>query len=566
MLAAGSHLNVCLRMTNSARIAQTCVLLFFSQLAVVTIFFFLIRLPRKKNKMIRSYFLRRAGRRVTSSEAIDLHANVCGDRLAAEEESDTAALTQSFHLHSQRLKFDDDIDVGQPLARNLQRRRVEVEHHDSSSHRHHTALCGTMPDLTPDEMFDQLANLHNPTAYSYALFESVDIVHQLLLSGAVSRSSSKAISSWVISAEVVLRRPHALAVVMGPSRWSICQKLLQGMLDDFDAIRSPIRRCCTLHEVSPEWCSFLRSCVSVAILSPDIAPLIPLCVEAMVTGTLKHPARGLRGSPRERAYVASSLLLESSVEFGSESVLNIALELMQSFRIPRDYQIMLRVEQSMSKRGRRSKDWQLRRSGLLETTVPKWIRDYYPTTMGHKGRTTALQADIEPEQTSTPPQSTVSDESSKSNACQSSQAADTASWTPQELKALYDITLNELSAARSRRQGSTDAACSPKMQVKLDPADLPASHNSKALENPPPLITDAKLPSLFFESAAQRHGNASQALDLAILQLQKRHKKIEQESFLLMPEEVTTHRPLFGGENGSSSALFRKPDDGALIA
>lgn len=358
--------------------------------------------------------------------------------------------------------------------------------------------------LSVQEQFDYLCRQYNPALYSYGLFDCMDIVYHATLAGLVPDTAVKtSIASWFLHPAIAWKHPGALIRAVGEERWQCLQQVLRRLLSEHDETIAPVTRFTSTAPVldAAQWTTFLRSIVSVGLLTPESAMMIPFVVEAAVAGELRGRGQ-IQASAADRAHWVAKGLLEAAVEYGSNSMLDLSLELHRKHRLPTDYATMRRVEQCIQKAGRRSLDWNLRSSGRLVQALPRWFRDHYATMYkkSHSKRehpldaAAALQGDHA---------STILDSRATSSVMR---------WSEDELATLREATMRDLRAAAAGAVGNS----SQHDAFPLSCRDA-ASSSSTSVPQPRGLVTDSAAPSAYFAGSIHRHGAASNALQKAIL-------------------------------------------------
>lgn len=427
------------------------------------------------------------------------------------------------HLRLQQYRqwvFDDD-DGGkeQPCAVS----DAKTGHGESSEPRALGSPSLFVPgasDLAPDDMMNNVLSYYSPSLYAYGLFETIDIVENMLLCGLIDGAATNAsgdvvglgiaganVASWFASPGSCWRHRGLLPTLMGSARWDATSLLLEWMLKHHDASISPLRRASSTFCQSDQWCQFLRGMAAYGLLSPDMAPFLPVVIEAAIKNTLTEHA--LPGDIRDRAHAVATLLLEVAVEYGSPTLLDLSLEVFAQFSIATDYKVMLRVQQSFSKTGRRTKDWLLRSSGSLAQAIPEWFRHQYPKSLKHLA---ASKAENQQEPVSFA--SRLRETSIEIDPLPTAATNASSGWSTDEINELYRLTKEEL--VRHSSAHSSERLVPPELrgvptdtQSKVDPvqpAKLPnVPHSQQAAVAP--LFTDAMEPSLFFETSSKRLGS-----------------------------------------------------------
>jgi hypothetical protein len=395
-------------------------------------------------------------------------------------------------------------------------------------------------DLEPDAMINNVLSYYSPSLYAYGLFETIDIVENMVLCGLIDGTVTTSdagivwggsalgatVATWFPSPASAWRHRGLIPALMGHTRWDATARLLEWMLRHYDLSVSPLRRASSTFCQNDNWCHFLRGMAAYGLLSSDLAPFLPVVVEAAIKNNLKEHA--LPGDVRDRAHAVATLLLETAVEYGSPTLLDLSLEVYSQFSIPTDYKVMLRVQQSFGKTGRRANDWALRSSGTLAQAIPWWFRSQFPKTLSHLATNKPTSSAIaecdnrvddslcaKPSQ-----QGTVGQNADAPPERESHELANTGGWSAAEIDELYRLTTQDLSNHISSAQ--LPAPTTSEGQVNPCPQPPVASINAHKA----PLFTDSMAPSQYFSSSGDRLGSGRVLLETEVLSHRGRQRDL----------------------------------------
>jgi hypothetical protein len=230
--------------------------------------------------------------------------------------------------------------------------------------------------------FHHIASLYSPTLFSFGLFDSAEITYKMALAGLVDEPVAKTIPRWLVSPAGLARDRTMLSRKLGPEREKGFCEVLKLMLSEFDRTISPLQRHLNTTNLNAEvWTSFLRGAASVAVFQATSALLIPGVVRACIDGEIADSRLQIEGDNRDRAAAVGQLLIETSAEYGSPPLTNLALEIFAKYHLSCSFQVMRRIQQCFVRSSKRQLDWQLRQSGELKSIAPLWFRDYFPSIM-----------------------------------------------------------------------------------------------------------------------------------------------------------------------------------------
>ncbi|CUG90346.1 Hypothetical protein, putative [Bodo saltans] len=465
---------------------------------------------------------------VSAQEAEKHSTNRALDSDDFNESTNARALWQQHLRHQQHRQWvfdDDDVDANSPIipSHSVATSSQASSGLDEAHQRGHLYVPGAS-DLDPDTMINTVLSYYSPSLYAYGMFETIDIVEQMVICGLIDSTvtTSEAgamrgetelgatVAAWFVSPAVAWRHPGLLPSLMGRSRWESTSLLLEWMLRNHDISVSPLRRASTIFCQNDLWCQFLRGMAAYGLLSSELAPFLPVVIEAAIKNNLKEHA--LPGDVRDRAHAVSTLLLEASVEYGSPTLLDLSLEVCSQFSIPTDFNIMLRVQQSFSKTGRRGNDWALRSSGGLAKAIPQWVRLQFPKSLHHLAASS--KSDSKRITTVGLADDTISFFNDKSGQSASEAVEDAVNsnggWSPTEIEELHRLTTQDLMNHRP----PSDAP----VAVDEEHKEPKTSQVSKIVsDNKGVLFTDHMAPSLYFSSSTERLGTGKALLETEVV-------------------------------------------------
>ena len=230
-----------------------------------------------------------------------------------------------------------------------------------------------------EELFRSVERCYVPREYAYGLFDSVDIAHQLLLTGLVDEPYAKNLTRWLQSPQRILSGSRRFWDDLGPKRSELITQLLEWMLQEYDETHSPLQRYILSANIDGRYKAFLRAVASSVLYRPMLQQNLPLIFRAILDGTLKSPK--MDGDVRDRARTLANLLLYTAAEYGSEPLFLISLELRGRYFVPPIYTEDVLRAQVIAKISKRKMDWALRASGQLEKCAPQWMSQYFPEVL-----------------------------------------------------------------------------------------------------------------------------------------------------------------------------------------
>ena len=215
--------------------------------------------------------------------------------------------------------------------------------------------------------------------YGFLVTSFTDIIiilkeHQLM----PKRNEADILAQWLSIPEKKVKEAD-LAMRMGPERWGIVRALLERRMHKLDEEKfSPaVRRLDELGLDPGLWKNFLRN--AMLYISTDRAHRRQLAevFRAIREGTVPASAP-LAGDFRARTITLARLLLGIAREFGSNTLAEFALDLIQDCGQRADYKIIKEIMYANAANRRRWMDAEIRGSGELKQHLVTILSRYIP--------------------------------------------------------------------------------------------------------------------------------------------------------------------------------------------